>query len=97
MSATAFPHPYRIEDAVAWIRMAARQHPEVSFAIADATEVIGTIGLGLQSDVNYRSAEIGLLAGRTLLGTGHRHRRPVRYDRIRLRPLRPHPAVRLCL
>ena len=66
----AFPHPYRIEDAVAWIRMAARQYPEVSFAIADATEVIGTIGLGLQTDVNYRSAEIGYWLGEPFWGQG---------------------------
>ncbi len=66
----AFPHPYRLEDAVAWIRMAGRQFPEVSFAIADANEVIGTIGLGLQSDVNYRSAEIGYWLGEPFWGRG---------------------------
>ena len=66
----AFPHPYRLEDAEAWIRMASRQFPEVSFAIADANEVIGTIGLGLQTDVNYRSAEIGYWLGEPFWGRG---------------------------
>ena len=66
----AFPHPYRLADATAWIRMAGRQFPEVSFAIADAREVIGTIGLGLQSDVNYRSAEIGYWLGEPFWGQG---------------------------
>ena len=66
----AFPHPYRLADAVAWIRMAARQFPEVSFAIADPQEVIGTIGLGLQTDVNYRSAEIGYWLGEPFWGQG---------------------------
>lgn len=66
----AFPHPYRMQDAMAWIRMAGRQFPEVSFAIADAEEVIGTIGLGLQSDVNYRSAEIGYWLGEPFWGRG---------------------------
>lgn len=66
----AFPHPYRMEDAAAWIRMAGRQFPEVSFAIANGEEVIGSIGLGLQSDVNYRSAEIGYWLGEPFWGRG---------------------------
>lgn len=66
----AFPHPYRMQDATAWIRMAGRQFPEVSFAIANAEEVIGTIGLGLQTDVNYRSAEIGYWLGEPFWGRG---------------------------
>ena len=66
----AFPHPYRMQDAEAWIRMAGRQFPEVSFAIADADEVIGAIGLGLQTDVNYRAAEIGYWLGEPFWGRG---------------------------
>lgn len=66
----AFPHPYRLNDAVAWIRMAGRQYPEVSFAIASPDEVIGGIGLGLQTDVNYRSSEIGYWLGEPFWGRG---------------------------
>ena len=64
----AFPHPYKPEHAAAWIRMASRQYPEVSFAIAsDASstdEVIGGI------DVNYRSSEIGYWLGEPFWGRG---------------------------
>ena len=66
----AFPHPYRLQDAAAWIRMAGRQYPEVSFAIASPNEVIGGIGLGLQTDVNYRSSEIGYWLGEPFWGRG---------------------------
>lgn len=76
----AFPHPYKLEHAAAWIRMAGRQYPEVSFAIASAAastassastdEVIGGIGLGLQTDVNYRSSEIGYWLGEPFWGRG---------------------------
>lgn len=66
----AFPYPYKLEDAAAWIRMAGRHYPEVSFAIAAADEVIGGIGLGLQTDVNYRSCEIGYWVGEPFWGRG---------------------------
>ena len=66
----AFPHPYKLEHAASWIRMAGRQYPEVSFAIAAADEVIGGIGLGLQTDVNYRSSEIGYWIGEPFWGRG---------------------------
>ncbi len=66
----AFPHPYRREDAVAWLRMATRQWPEVHFAIAAADEAIGYIGLGRQTDVFYRSAEIGYWLGEPFWGRG---------------------------
>lgn len=66
----AFPHPYKLEHAASWIRMAGRQYPEVSFAIAAADEVIGGIGLGLQTDVNYRSSEIGYWVGEPFWGRG---------------------------
>lgn len=66
----AFPHPYKLEHAAAWIRMAGRQYPEVSFAIASPDEVIGGIGLGLQTDVNYRSSEIGYWLGEPFWGRG---------------------------
>ncbi|MCE2500908.1 MAG: GNAT family N-acetyltransferase [Dehalococcoidia bacterium] len=66
----AHPLPYRLEHAVSWLRMATRQWPEVHFAIASADEAIGYIGLGLQSDVFYRSAEIGYWLGEPFWGRG---------------------------
>ena len=66
----AHPYPYRLEDAVYWLRMATRQWPEVHFAIASADEAIGYIGLGPQTDVFYRSAEIGYWLGEPFWGRG---------------------------
>ncbi len=54
-----FPHPYSIEDAEAWIRYASDQQPQTAFAIASDVEVIGAIGLELQSGVRSRSAAVG--------------------------------------
>ena len=66
----AFPHPYRTEHAVAWLRYLEWQAPEIHFAIASADEVIGYIGLGLQTDVFRRSAEIGYWLGEPFWGRG---------------------------
>ena len=54
-----FPHPYTEEDAEEWLGMACNQNPEMNFAIANETELIGAIGLQLQYDVSRFSAEIG--------------------------------------
>ena len=66
----AHPHPYRLEHAVAWLRYLEWQNPEIHFAIASADEAIGYIGLGLQTDVFRRSAEIGYWLGEPFWGRG---------------------------
>ncbi len=66
----SFPYPYRRSDARAWIDFATAQSPRTNFAIADGSEVIGGIGLVLQSDVNRRSAEIGYWLGEPHWGQG---------------------------
>lgn len=65
-----FPHPYELADAREWIEFATTQSPETNFAIADENELIGGIGITLQSDVNRRSAEIGYWLGEPHWGQG---------------------------
>lgn len=65
-----FPYPYELSDAVEWMEFATTQSPETNFAIADDTELIGGIGITLQSDVNRRSAEIGYWLGEPHWGQG---------------------------
>jgi len=65
-----FPYPYRLSDAREWIDFATRQSPETNFAIASDRELIGGIGITLQSDVNRHSAEIGYWLGEPHWGQG---------------------------
>lgn len=65
-----FPYPYALSDAREWIEFATTQSPETNFAIAGDTELIGGIGITLQSDVNRRSAEIGYWLGEPHWGQG---------------------------
>ncbi|MCY3922679.1 MAG: GNAT family protein [Chloroflexi bacterium] len=65
-----FPYPYALSDAREWIEFATSQSPETNFAIASDTELIGGIGITLQSDVNRRSAEIGYWLGEPHWGQG---------------------------
>jgi len=65
-----FPHPYTEEDAKEWLGLACNQNPELNFAIANETELIGAIGLQLQDDVNRFSAEIGYWIGEPFWGHG---------------------------
>lgn len=55
----SFPYPYTEDDAVIWLANAAAQNPESNFAIADANELIGSIGLKFNDDVLRYNAEIG--------------------------------------
>ena len=65
-----FPYPYRLSDAREWIDFATTQSPEANFAIASDRELIGGIGITLQSDVNRHSAEIGYWLGEPHWGQG---------------------------
>ncbi len=64
------PYPYTISDAEEWIRYAMQQEPETIFAIACATEAIGSIGMLPQSDVGRLSAEVGYWLGEPFWGRG---------------------------
>ena len=64
------PYPYRLADAEEWIRFAREQDPETIFAIADANEAIGCIGVLRQEDVARLSAEVGYWLGEPHWGRG---------------------------
>ena len=66
----AFPHPYTMEDAVAWVQSQKDREPPTNLAIADADEAIGAIGLKLQGDVYQRTAEVGYWLGEPFWGQG---------------------------
>jgi ribosomal-protein-alanine N-acetyltransferase len=55
----AFPYPYTLQDAQTWILIANATQPITNFAIIINGEAAGGIGLILQPDVYYKSAEIG--------------------------------------
>ncbi len=65
-----FPYPYELSNAHEWIEFATTQSPETNLAIANDTDLIGGIGITLQSDVNRRSAEIGYWLGEPHWGQG---------------------------
>jgi ribosomal-protein-alanine N-acetyltransferase len=54
-----FPHPYNFSDAERFISLVLSQEPRTYFAIASNEEAIGSIGLGLGSDVHRFTAELG--------------------------------------
>jgi RimJ/RimL family protein N-acetyltransferase len=66
----AFPHPYSLEDAHAFIRMALARTPESFFAIALDGQAVGGIGFTLHGDVERVSAEIGYWLGEAFWGRG---------------------------
>lgn len=55
----AFPHPYRLEHAVEFIRLSLSQKPESRFAITVSDEAVGGIGFLLHNDIERVSAELG--------------------------------------
>src|SRR5262245_43670016 len=66
----AFPHPYTLEDARAFIRLALARTPESFFAIAVDGAAVGGIGFTLHEDVERVSAEIGYWLGEAFWGRG---------------------------
>lgn len=65
-----FPFPYTEEMAEMWLVHACNQDPESNFAITNNKELIGTIGIHLQEDVNRFSAEIGFWLGEPFWNKG---------------------------
>ncbi len=59
----AFPHPYTVADAEAFIAGCIRQNPVEIFAIEYHGQYVGNIGLHKQSDVYSKSAELGYFIG----------------------------------
>lgn len=65
-----FPHPYKLDDARVFIANAMRQTPPTVWAIEADGQALGTIGLGLRTDIERISAEIGYWIGEPLWGRG---------------------------
>ncbi|MBI1176312.1 GNAT family N-acetyltransferase [bacterium] len=65
-----FPHPYTMEDAHAFLERVVQEKPEVTFAIATDSEVVGCIGLRLGNDVHRKTAELGYWLGEPFWGKG---------------------------
>lgn len=66
----AFPHPYALADAQAYVRAALQQEPKTRFAIALEGQAIGGIGFVLHDDVERVSAEVGYWLGEPFWGRG---------------------------
>jgi len=65
-----FPHPYTRNDARRWLEIVIDLQPVTNFAITVADTTVGAIGFSLQSDVSYRSAEVGYWVGEEFWGRG---------------------------
>ncbi|WP_435006597.1 GNAT family N-acetyltransferase [Tundrisphaera lichenicola] len=65
-----FPHPYRLEDALAWLGLVVGCSPATDFAIEVEAQAIGVVGITPGVDVFRRSAEIGYWLGRGFRGRG---------------------------
>jgi len=66
----AFPCPYTMQDARAFLSRVAQEKPETTFAIANSAEAIGGIGLQLGIDVHRKMAELGYWLGEPFWGQG---------------------------
>jgi ribosomal-protein-alanine N-acetyltransferase len=65
-----FPHPYRLNDAIAFLNCVVAEKPETTFAIAIPWEAIGCIGLRLGTDVHRKTAELGYWLGEPFWSKG---------------------------
>lgn len=65
-----FPHPYRLEDADAFLKLVGQQKPMTTFAIGTAAEAIGCIGLRPGEDVHRKTAELGYWLAEEFWGRG---------------------------
>ena len=66
----AFPHPYSIEHAHAFIKAAVAKDPQTYYCIEVDGKAVGSIGLLLHSDVERVSAEIGYWLSEEYWGKG---------------------------
>lgn len=66
----AFPHPYAMVDAKAFLAKAMRMEPKTYFAIESDHEAIGSIGLMPGHDVHRFTAELGYWLAEPFWGKG---------------------------
>jgi ribosomal-protein-alanine N-acetyltransferase len=64
------PHPYTLHDAHTFLGHVIKEKPTTTFAIATASEAIGSIGLRIGSDVHRKTAELGYWLGEPFWGRG---------------------------
>jgi RimJ/RimL family protein N-acetyltransferase len=65
-----FPHPYHVEHAKTFIKMATKDDPVHIFAIDIDGRASGAIGLHLQQDVFRKNAELGYWLAEPFWGKG---------------------------
>ena len=65
-----FPHPYKLPDALDWIRHALEQKPTENMAIIYNGKLAGSVGVIVQEDVYRKSIEIGYFIGEPFWGMG---------------------------
>ena len=66
----AFPHPYTIADATAFLGIAVAMQPRTWFAVAVDDRAVGGIGYTRHGDVERIGAEIGYWLGTAFWGRG---------------------------
>ncbi|MEO8230770.1 MAG: GNAT family protein [Ignavibacteriota bacterium] len=66
----SFPYPYTEENATGWINYIKKNNFNLSFALANDTELIGGIGALPQVDVHRFSAEVGFWIGEPFWNQG---------------------------
>ena len=66
----AFPHPYTLTDAAAFLATATAMRPATWFAVTVNEEAVGGIGYTLHTDVERVGAEIGYWLGAAFWGRG---------------------------
>jgi len=65
-----FPHPYRMEHAIEWVRSTLSMDPLTQHAIDIDGCAAGGIGVVLKDDIYRRSGEIGYWLGESYWGQG---------------------------
>lgn len=66
-----FPHPYRLEDAQAFIAQSLGRDPQVNYAITLDGTAIGSVGISPGEDIYRKSAEFGYWLGEPYWGRGY--------------------------
>ena len=64
------PFPYSENDSLEFIKYCLEQNPKTTFAIEKDGELVGTIGLVIQTDIYRHTAEIGYWIGEIFWGQG---------------------------
>ena len=66
----SFPYPYNIDNAIGFINFANEDNGNRIFAIIYNNELVGSVGLHKQEDINRYSMELGYWIGEPFWGKG---------------------------